>query len=240
VSAKAVFVAGAHTDAGKTHVACALIGALRRQGVATDALKPVVSGFDPDDWAQSDPGRLLTALGRTHTPEALALMSPLRFRAPLAPPMAARREGQSLRLEPIVAACGAALARSQAEALLIEGVGGLMSPLADGATGLDLMIALDAPTILVGGSYLGAVSHLLTAAEVLANRGLPLLAVVASESAGPDAPDFDETVEMIGAHLPGAAIFAARRGDESWTAALSRHLIKVLEISSAAPEPGVA
>ena len=68
MSAPAVFIAGAHTDVGKTYVACALIRAARARGLSTDALKPVASDINPDDWRQSDPGRLLAALGRDLTP----------------------------------------------------------------------------------------------------------------------------------------------------------------------------
>ena len=61
-----IFVSGAHTDVGKTHVACALIRAARAEGLTVEALKPVVSGFSPADWADSDPGRLLAALGEPY------------------------------------------------------------------------------------------------------------------------------------------------------------------------------
>ena len=91
MTTRVLFVAGSHTEIGKTHVACALIQAALDEGWRVDALKPVVSGFDPDDWADSDPGRLLAALGRGLSGEALEMLSPWRYRAPLAPPTAASR-----------------------------------------------------------------------------------------------------------------------------------------------------
>jgi dethiobiotin synthetase len=160
---KRVFVAGAHTDVGKTFVACGLIRAARSAGLAVEAVKPVVSGFDPADWADSDPGRLLAALGRPLTVDALEAMAPWRFAAPLAPPMAARLEQRDLRLSAIADFCAARAAASRADLLVVEGVGGLMSPIAEGATGLQLMSALHYPVVLVGGSYLGSISHTLTA-----------------------------------------------------------------------------
>lgn len=81
----ALFVAGAHTDIGKTHVACALLRAARARGLSVEALKPVVSGFDFADWAGSDPGRLIDAVGRDRSAAALDAMSPWIFTAPLAP-----------------------------------------------------------------------------------------------------------------------------------------------------------
>jgi dethiobiotin synthetase len=210
----ALYVAGAHTDVGKTHVACALICAARARGVACDAFKPVLSGFDPAHAAESDAGRLLAALGRPLS--ELDAVSPLRFAAPLAPPMAARREGVELRLDEVLGRCRAWLAQSAAGLKLLEGAGGLMSPIAEDGTALDLPLALGLPSILVGGGYLGAVSHTLTALEVMRGRGLPVLAVVASQDADPAAPDFAETLDMLRAFGGGVPIVAAAQAHEGW------------------------
>ncbi|RYF91378.1 MAG: dethiobiotin synthase, partial [Caulobacteraceae bacterium] len=177
---RTLFVAGAGTDVGKTWVTAALARALLAAGLSVAVFKPVASGYDPARPEESDAGRLLAALDREPTPEAIAEICPLRFAAPLSPPAAARREGVTLSLNGLVDSCRARIAAAPAEVLLIEGVGGLMSPVTDTATGLDLLAALDVPAILVGGTYLGGISHLLTAAEVLAARRLPLLAAVAS------------------------------------------------------------
>lgn len=217
---RALFVAGAHTDAGKTYAACAILRAARARGMAVEALKPVVSGFDPAAWADSDPGRLLAALGRPLTAEALEAISPLRFAAALAPPMAARLEGRRLRLAELVDICRAGLALSRADLTLVEGVGGVMSPISEDATGLDLMTTLGLPAVLVGGGYLGAISHTLTALETLRARNLPVLALVVSQGADPDAPDFIQTVESVAAFAGDVPVLAAARGDEAWAQAL--------------------
>jgi dethiobiotin synthetase len=215
-----LFVAGAHTEIGKTHVACALIRAARAAGLSVDAFKPVVSGIDPATLAESDPGRLLAALGRPLTAKSLAAISPWRFAAPLAPPMAAALESRPLPLAPLAEACQAWLAASSADLTLIEGVGGLMSPIADHATCLDLLAGIDAPTLLVGGAYLGAISHTLTALEVMRSRGRAPLAVVVSEDAGPDAPDFAQSVALVAEHAGPTPVLAARRRDEAWAGEL--------------------
>jgi dethiobiotin synthetase len=212
-----LFVAGAHTEIGKTHVACALVGAARVQGLSADAFKPVVSGIEPAALAESDPGRLLAALGRPLTPATLDAISPWRFSAPLAPPMAAALEGRPLPLAPLAEACRAWLAASRADLAIVEGVGGLMSPIAEHATCLDLLLALEAPVLLVGGAYLGAISHTLTALEVLKNRGRTPLAVVVSEDAAPEAPDFAQTLALVAEHAAGVPVVAAARGGaQSW------------------------
>jgi dethiobiotin synthetase len=214
-----LFISGAHTDVGKTWAACALLRAARQKGLTAEAVKPVVSGFNPDDWADSDPGRLLAALGRDLTPEALDAISPLRFQAALSPPMAARLERRDLRLAELVAICRRGV-ESAADFVLVEGVGGVMSPIAEDATGLDLMRDLALPTVLVGGSYLGGISHTLTAIETLRARGLSIEAVVISQSGDPEAPDFDQTLESVAAFAGDLPILNAPRGDESWARAL--------------------
>ncbi len=205
----AVFVAGSHTDIGKTHVACALLRAARARGLSVDALKPVVSGFDAADWSDSDPGRLLAALGIEPSNAALAAMSPWIFAAPLAPPMAAALEGRTLTTSEVADFCIGP--RSDADLFLVEGVGGLMSPLTCDGTGLDLMLAVGLPAILVGGSYLGAISHTLTALEVCRARGLHVAAIVVSQDAAPDAPDFAATLALLEAHAADIPVLAAPR-----------------------------
>ena len=218
----AVFVAGAGTDVGKTFVAAQLIRALVARGAAVEALKPVVSGFDPADWRESDPGRLLAALGRPLDERTLAAISPWRYAAPLSPDMAARLEGRTLDCAAVVAFCRQAIAARPDALTLVEGAGGVASPVDEHTTGLDLMAGIGAPVVLVGGSYLGAISHTLTAIEALRARGLVLKAVVVSESPAAGTP-FAETVAAI-ARLSGfATVIAAPRGtaDLAWREALA-------------------
>ena len=209
---KALFVAGTGTDLGKTHIACALLRAARARGARVDAFKPVVSGFDPAAPETSDPARLADALGR---PEAWAEVSPKRYHAPLAPNLAARLEGHALAMADLVADCRTWLDTRDVDLALVEGAGGVMSPMTDDATNLDLMTALGLPVLLVAGSYLGTASHLLTALEVVRSRGLTVAAIVVSESL--DAPDLDQTVEMLRAFERQSPIVAAPR-DPDWDA----------------------
>lgn len=206
---KALFVAGTGTDLGKTHVACALLRAARAKGLSVGAFKPVVSGFDPDAPEASDPARLAVALGR---PDAWPEISPRRYRAPLAPNLAARLEGDTLAMNDLVTDCRAWLTSRDVDLALVEGAGGVMSPMTDDATNLELMAALALPVLLVAGSYLGTASHLLTALEVLRARRLTVAAIVISESL--DAPDLAQTVEMLKSFERQAPIVVApRRSD---------------------------
>jgi dethiobiotin synthetase len=207
-----LFVAGTGTDVGKTYVTGSLIRGLRAAGVAVDALKPVVSGFDPDAPGGSDPAVLLEALGRGWSPQTLAEISPWRFRAPLSPPLAAAREGARLSGEEVIAHCRDRAARTPDAAwLLVESAGGIMSPLDDERTMLDLAAALGAPVLLVAGSYLGTISHILTAASVVRAAGLALAGVVVSERDN-GAPRLDETVAAVAARLPPGPVIGLSLG----------------------------
>lgn len=217
---RALFVAGAHTDIGKTYVGCALLAAARARGLRVGAFKPAVSGIDAADWTDSDPGRLLAAMGRPLTDETLHAVSPLRFTAALSPPMAARREGVDLRLGTLTDLCRQALGGAGADLMLVEGAGGVMSPLAEDGLNLDLMAALGLPVLLVGGSYLGAMSHNLTALEVVRARGLSVEALVVSQDADPGAPDFAETLDDLRRFSSGTPVVGAARDAQDWTAEL--------------------
>lgn len=186
----AVFVTASGTDIGKTHVAEALLGQWRASGRSVAVLKPVLSGFDAAEAETSDTGRLLTAAGAGISPESIDLVSPWRYAAPLSPDMAAAREGRSVPVDDVIAYCAAAIAEADdtGMSLLIEGIGGVMVPLDDTRTVADLIAALGIPAILVGGSYLGSLSHTLTAFEALRTRNIAVDCIVISETPDSDVP----------------------------------------------------
>jgi dethiobiotin synthetase len=179
----AVFITGTGTDVGKTFVCAGLIRYFRKLGQPVNALKPLVSGFDPGATSGSDPALLLEALGREVTPDEIDCISPWRFRAPLSPDMAARAENSAIDLQAVADFCLAAIARNDG-VLLIEGIGGIMVPINERHTVLDLMSALNLPLILVAGSYLGTLSHVLSAQDVILRHALDLRAIVVSETEG--------------------------------------------------------
>jgi dethiobiotin synthetase len=190
-----VFVTATGTDIGKTFVTAGLIRHVSGGGRAVDALKPVVSGFDPQAWQDSDPAALLAALGRPVTLEEAARISPWRFKAPLSPHMAARHEGRAIEFQDLVEFCRRAMAARRG-VLLIEGIGGIMVPIDDHRTVLDWMSVLRIPIILVAGTYVGTMSHTLTSLEVLVRRNLNVAGVVVSESAGSEA-SLEDTVATL-------------------------------------------
>lgn len=206
------FITASGTGTGKSLVTAALIHQLRARGRAVCALKPVISGYAAADLATSDAGILLAALGEAVTEEAAACIAPWRFAAPLSPDMAAAREGRAIDFEALVGFCrDQAMAAERTDTvLLIEGVGGVMVPLTGRETVADWIAALGLPAVLVVGSYLGSISHALTAAEALGRRDIALAAVVVSESADGAAP-LDEVLATLARFLPAVPLLPLPR-----------------------------
>jgi len=195
----AYFVTATGTDIGKTFVTAGLIRHLRAHKQKASALKPIVSGFDLATAALSDPGVLLEALGDPVVPETLDRVSPWRFAAPLSPDMAAAREGRAIDFDALLRLCreGAAV---QGGTMFIEGVGGIMVPLDRRHTVLDWMAELGLPLVVVTGSYLGTISHTLTALDVLARRNLRVAGLVVNES--PTDIPLAETMAVLARFAP--------------------------------------
>jgi dethiobiotin synthetase len=191
----AIFVSATGTDVGKTFVTTGLIRQFLGQGRAVEAIKPVVSGFDPAALEASDPGALLAALRRPVTIEEAERISPWRFAAPLSPDMAAKREGRTIDFGAVTEFCRSAAAARRGH-LFIEGIGGIMVPLDQSRTVLDLITQLRLPLLLVAGTYVGTISHTLTALQVLTRRNLDVAAVIVCESEG-SAATLEDTVATI-------------------------------------------
>lgn len=205
----AYFVTATGTDIGKTFVTAGLIRYLRGLGQPINALKPIVSGYDSSVVETSDPAVLLKALGRQVSADEVATIAPWRFRAPLSPDTAAAREGRSIDFDELIAFSRSAIDASTGM-LFIEGVGGIMVPLDARRTVLDWMAALEIPLILVVGGYLGAISHTLTALDVLAQRKLKIAAIVVSESER-GTVELDDTVASITRFSGGVEVIGLPR-----------------------------
>jgi len=191
----AIFITATGPDVGRTLVVASLIRHFRQSGRAVEAIKPIVSGYDPAQAAASETGMLVSALGLPFTPESIERISPWRFRAALSPDLAARQEGRSIDVDAVVAYCQSAIDRRR-DILLIDGIGGIMVPLDETRTILDVMMALHLPLILVAGSSPGTISHTLTALDSLFRRDINVLATIVNETPGSGIP-LDEVVASI-------------------------------------------
>lgn len=184
----AVFVTAIGTEIGKTYVSARLLEGWRKAGQRVYAVKPVMSGFGEDALLKSDAGQLLQACGKAVSPSSVSGICLHRFEAPLAPNVAMRQAGVEQDYGAILDFTRRQIQESDADRMIVEGAGGVMSPLTDDRLQIDFMADLALPVILVAAPYLGAVSHTLTAIDALEARGLEIETLIISQPdpAGPD------------------------------------------------------
>jgi dethiobiotin synthetase len=151
-----LFITGTDTGVGKTVLTALLVKFLREGRVNAAALKPVCSGN------RADARKIFAAMNG-----ALSLdeINPWHFRLPIAPLLAARRENKKVRLRQALAHIRAMQKRF--DVLLVEGAGGLLSPLGEGFNSRDLIVALRAMPVIVAQNKLGAVNQILLTLEAL-------------------------------------------------------------------------
>ncbi len=177
---RTLLVTGTDTGVGKTWVASALLRSLRGAGKTVGAYKPACSGAETDARGETiwtDLESLRAAIGRPDVP--LDAICPQRFLAPLAPPLAARREGRTV--DRLLLTEGLSWWRGKADIVVIEGAGGIHCPMTEEATLADLAMEWNAPTIVVSANRLGTINHTLLTLEALRARGVPILGFVLND-----------------------------------------------------------
>jgi dethiobiotin synthetase len=177
-----LFVTGTDTGVGKTLIAAGLAHALRARGIDVGVMKPVETGCPTRDGRLRPPDALALreAAGSR---DALDLVNPYRFREPLAPMVAAERSRRSIDVERVLTRCDRLAERHTV--MLVEGAGGLLVPITEKVSFLDLAVRLQLPLLVVIGSRLGALNHArLTIDAARAARVLVAAAVVNRATAG--------------------------------------------------------
>jgi len=193
---KSWFVTGTDTGVGKTAVSCALLNAAAQGGLRTAAVKPVAAGSD-DQGHNEDALQLQSAM--TSTLE-YSQVNPVLLAAPIAPHIAANREGKRLQASRLAGLCRGVMF-GEADFILIEGAGGWRVPLNPRETLADLAVQLQVGVILVVGMRLGCINHALLTAEAIRRDGLQLAAWVANQP-GPRMDCHDENLETLRQLLP--------------------------------------
>ena len=173
---RGVFVTGTDTGVGKTVASCALIHALGARGIAAFPFKPIAAGAVSRgaSWANEDTLSLIAAAGLDDA--AIGRVTPILLREPMAPSIAAEREGRAIDMAEVRAAYG----RIDAPFVVAEGVGGFLVPLAGDTDTVDLCRMLGLPVVLVVGMRLGCLNHALLTAQAIAAAGLPFAGWIAN------------------------------------------------------------
>ena len=192
------YVTGTDTGIGKTFSSCALLHTLRGLGLRAAGMKPVASGCTRigGAWRNED-ALALQAAGEPGI--AYADINPFALEHPLAPELAARDAGIEVTLPPILNAH--ARLSTQADALVVEGVGGWAAPLSATLMQADLVRALQLPVVLVVGLRLGCLNHALLSARAIVDDGMHLAGWIGSH-VDPAMARVEDNIAMLRERLP--------------------------------------
>jgi dethiobiotin synthetase len=185
-----IFVTGTDTEVGKTVLACAVAATLAAAGQRVRVFKPAVTGLDEQPVGQPPDHELLRVAAGSYQDEDS--VSPYRFGPAVSPHLAAERA--QIRIEPLRLLTGCRRAAKGADVLVVEGVGGLMVPLAHDYLVRDLAAALGFPVLIAARPGLGTISHTMMTLECARAAGLYVRAVVLTP--WPDEPGEVERSNM--------------------------------------------
>ena len=189
------FITGTDTGVGKTVLTALLAQFLHPRGVKVAALKPLCSG------GRADARILHVALNGSLT---LDEINPWHFRAAIAPALAARLENQPVKLSAVLAHVRATWGKF--DVTLVEGAGGLLSPLGKNFNARDLMVALRATPVIVASNRIGAVNHILLTLAALPKNLRAKAKVVLMSPPKPDAVA-KSNAKLLAQFFPARKIF---------------------------------
>jgi dethiobiotin synthetase len=175
---RSLFITGTDTGVGKTVVAAALAVAFRRRELRVGVLKPVESGC-PTEGGRPRPLDALFLRDASGCAAPLETINPYALSEPLAPALAAERAGIAIDLGRIEQ-CFQTLAASH-DIVLVEGAGGVLSPLYGDLTMLDIAIRLALPVLIVAANVLGVINHSALTVGAIEQRGLRVLGIVLND-----------------------------------------------------------
>lgn len=194
-----IFITGTDTGVGKTFASALIMRGLKQSQGSVGYWKPLQTGHPPDDdtaWVREFSGLTASA-----SPPPFLQYSP-----PIAPSLAARRAAEEISLISIYEA----YEKLPASAWVVEGAGGLLTPIASGATMRELAVALHLPILIVASTRLGTINHTRMTVEAALTHNLKIAGVVLMDHVGMSAPHAEDAKsgplrELIGEiedHLP--------------------------------------
>lgn len=175
-----LMIVGTDTGVGKTYISAAIARQLTSEGTRTGAYKPACSGSLTAEQTGApyweDVALLSQAIDDTFPTQRIC---PQTFHAPLAPPVAAEKEGK--RVNEDLLRQGVLWWQDQVDFLIVEGVGGILCPLSENTLVVDFAAALNYPILIVARAGLGTINHSLLTIEVLQKRGLTIAGLILND-----------------------------------------------------------
>lgn len=200
---RGLFITGTDTGVGKTYVAVRIADELRRRGIDVGVMKPAETGCRKRNGRlyPSDAARLKKA---ARVRDKLVDINPYRFSLPLAPSVAAELEGRHIDPKKMLNAFHKLLEKH--EYVIVEGAGGIMAPLSENYSYLDLAGNFDLPVLIVARPGLGTINHTLLTIAALKQRKLKIAGVVINYSDDRKAGQAERTNPAIIENVSGIKI----------------------------------
>lgn len=217
---RGLFVTGTDTDVGKTYVSCRIIEALLNTGHNVGAYKPACSGAIISSLGSSslpewhDVNELWSATGQRFPKSQIC---PQCFLEPLAPPLAAAREGCTVSAQQLRSGVDWWLDR--VDLLLVEGAGGVFAPISEQDVVLDLAVDLGFPMLIVARPGLGTINHTLLTIAAIRQRDLPITGVVMTSALPFEQQSVMENIKEI-TDRSGVPVLAVIEPDQPWPATI--------------------
>lgn len=194
-----LFVTGTDTGVGKTLITAGLAHALRAQGIDIGVMKPVETGCHSRN-GRLQPVDALALREAAGSRDALDLVNPYRFREPLAPMVAAERLGRGIDGERLMERFGRLADRHTI--MLVEGAGGLLVPITEKLSFLDLAARLRLPVLVVIGSRLGALNHARLTVEAALTARVPVAGAILNRATAERSPARTTNLSALRRLLP--------------------------------------
>jgi len=188
---KGIFITGTDTGVGKTVVSAILLSSLRNTGIDAVPMKPVQTGCIKSRGSLVAPDLefVLRFTGLTPSKTIKNLMNPFRFKPACSPHLAAVMAGKAISFKEILRSF--TILSKKHDAIIVEGAGGILTPITGSRTMLDLMKTLTLPVILVARPGLGTINHTLLSIRELRRAGLEVKGVIFNQTE-PGRPGFIE------------------------------------------------
>ena len=190
------FVTSTGTEIGKTYISVKIIENFIKRNITVYPFKPILSGFNKKYLDESDSGKLLIAINKEPSLSNIIKITPWLYSKAIAPSVAAKYENKKILFKDLKKWCSKKKVVSSGDFALFEGAGGLMVPIQGKKTFLDLFRDLNIPVILVVGSYLGTISHTLSAIENLNNNNVKLINIIFNEGSKMES-NYEDTLKLL-------------------------------------------
>ncbi len=222
---KSILITGTDTAVGKTTVACGLAASLSLRGRKVGVFKPAETGCEPGPDGRLQPADAARLLYFSDCRHDLETVCPYKFREPLAPLVAAQREGVDIDFDRL-GRCHRQIASAH-DITLIEGAGGLLVPITPTATFADLAAHLNVPLVVVVASRLGAINHALLTVRYAQAVGLRILGYVINFVSASSDRAAETNVQVLSDWLGPPLGVVPYLGEIEITQAARRHLAEV-------------